>query len=35
LHKLRDEAKFPDLDTLIAQIDLDAQQARTLLNVNP
>ena len=35
LHKLRDEAKFPDIDTLIAQIDLDAQQARTLLNVNP
>jgi riboflavin kinase/FMN adenylyltransferase len=35
LHKLRDEAKFPDLETLIAQIDLDAQQARTLLNVNP
>ena len=33
LHKLRDEAKFPDLETLIAQIDLDAQQARTLLNV--
>jgi riboflavin kinase / FMN adenylyltransferase len=33
LHKLRDEAKFPDLDTLIAQIDLDAQQARVLLNV--
>lgn len=35
LHRLRDEAKFPDLDSLIAQIDLDAQQARTLLNVNP
>ncbi len=35
LHKLRDEAKFPDLDTLIAQIDRDAQQARTLLNVTP
>jgi riboflavin kinase / FMN adenylyltransferase len=34
LHKLRDEAKFPDLETLITQIDLDAQQARTLLNVN-
>ena len=33
LHKLRDEAKFPDLETLIAQIDLDAQQARELLNV--
>jgi riboflavin kinase/FMN adenylyltransferase len=35
LHKLRDEAKFPDLDSLIAQIDRDAQQARTLLNVTP
>jgi len=34
LHRLRDEAKFPDLESLIAQIDLDAQQARTLLNVN-
>jgi riboflavin kinase/FMN adenylyltransferase len=33
LHKLRDEAKFPNLETLIAQIDLDAQQARELLNV--
>lgn len=33
LHKLRDEAKFPNLDALIAQIDLDAQQARELLNV--
>jgi riboflavin kinase/FMN adenylyltransferase len=32
LHKLRDEAKFPDLDTLIAQIDRDARQARELLN---
>ena len=32
LHKLRDEAKFPDLETLIAQIDLDARQARELLN---
>jgi riboflavin kinase/FMN adenylyltransferase len=34
LHKLRDEAKFPDLPSLIAQIDRDAQQARDLLNVN-
>ncbi|MDP2432019.1 MAG: bifunctional riboflavin kinase/FAD synthetase [Pseudomonadota bacterium] len=33
LHKLRDEAKFPNLDALIAQIDLDAQQARELLGV--
>jgi riboflavin kinase/FMN adenylyltransferase len=32
LHKLRDEAKFPDLDTLIKQIDLDAQQARDFLS---
>jgi len=32
LHKLRDEAKFPNLDALIAQIDLDARQARELLN---
>ncbi len=33
LHKLRDEAKFPNLDALIAQIDLDARQARELLGV--
>ena len=33
LHKLRDEAKFPNLETLIAQIDLDAKQARELLGV--
>ncbi len=33
LHKLRDEAKFPNLDALVAQIDRDAQQARELLNV--
>ncbi len=33
LHKLRDEAKFPDMTSLIAQIDRDAQQARELLNV--
>jgi riboflavin kinase/FMN adenylyltransferase len=32
LHKLRDEAKFPNLETLIAQIDMDAKQARELLN---
>ncbi|HNQ05082.1 MAG TPA: bifunctional riboflavin kinase/FAD synthetase [Thiobacillaceae bacterium] len=32
LHKLRDEAKFPNLETLIAQIDVDARQARELLN---
>ncbi len=33
LHKLREEAKFPSMETLIAQIDLDAQQARELLSV--
>ena len=33
LHKLRDEAKFPNMETLIAQIGIDAQQARELLNV--
>lgn len=33
LHKLRDEAKFPSLEALIAQIDRDAAQARGLLNV--
>ncbi len=33
LHKLRDEAKFPSLKALIAQIDKDAAQARELLNV--
>jgi riboflavin kinase/FMN adenylyltransferase len=33
LHKLRDEAKFPSMEALIAQIDLDAKQARELLNV--
>jgi riboflavin kinase / FMN adenylyltransferase len=33
LHKLRDEAKFPNLEALIAQIDQDARQAREMLNV--
>ncbi len=33
LHKLRDEAKFPSLEALIAQIDEDAMQAREMLNV--
>jgi riboflavin kinase/FMN adenylyltransferase len=33
LHKLRDEAKFPNFDALVAQIDKDARQARELLNV--
>jgi riboflavin kinase / FMN adenylyltransferase len=33
LHKLRDEAKFPSLEALIAQISEDARQAREMLNV--
>jgi riboflavin kinase/FMN adenylyltransferase len=33
LHKLRDEAKFPNFDALVAQIGKDAGQARELLNV--
>lgn len=33
LHKLRDEARFPDLPSLIRQIDRDAALARELLNV--
>jgi riboflavin kinase/FMN adenylyltransferase len=33
LHKLRDEARFPSLEALIAQIERDAAQARELLNV--
>jgi len=32
IHKLRDEARFPDLASLIAQIDNDAAQARALLS---
>lgn len=31
LHKLRDEAKYPDLDTLIAQIHRDCDAARAFL----
>lgn len=34
LHKLRDEAKFPNFEALVAQIGKDADQARELLNVN-
>ena len=30
--KLRDEEKFPDLPTLVAQMDRDAQQARRMLD---
>jgi riboflavin kinase/FMN adenylyltransferase len=33
LHKLRDEAKFPSFDALVAQIGKDAAVARELLNV--
>lgn len=32
LHKLRDEAKFPNFDALVAQIGKDADLARELLN---
>lgn len=32
LHKLRDEAKFPNFDALVAQIGKDASLARELLN---
>jgi riboflavin kinase/FMN adenylyltransferase len=28
LHKLRDEEKYPDLDTLVAQIGKDVNQAK-------
>lgn len=31
LHKLRDEEKYPDLDSLVAQIHRDCANARTLL----
>ena len=31
LHKLRDEAKYPDLDTLVAQIRRDVDNAKTFL----
>lgn len=33
LHKLRDEAKFPNFQALVEQIGKDAAQARELLNV--
>lgn len=33
LHKLRDEAKFPNFDALVVQIGKDAALARELLNV--
>ncbi|MDO9636678.1 MAG: riboflavin kinase, partial [Thiobacillus sp.] len=31
LHKLRDEEKYPDLDTLVAQIRRDVDNARHFL----
>jgi riboflavin kinase/FMN adenylyltransferase len=34
LHKLRDEAKYPDLDTLVAQIGLDVDNAKHYLNTH-
>ncbi|MDP1864043.1 MAG: bifunctional riboflavin kinase/FAD synthetase [Thiobacillus sp.] len=34
LHKLRDEEKYPDLDSLVAQIKLDVDQAKHLLAQN-
>lgn len=33
--RLRDEEKFPDLPTLVAQMDRDAAEARRLLQYNP
>ena len=35
LHKLRDEEKYPDLPSLIAQIDLDCQHARAWFAARP
>ncbi|WP_348945015.1 bifunctional riboflavin kinase/FAD synthetase [Chitinibacter sp. FCG-7] len=34
LHKLRDEEKYPDFDTLIAQIGVDCQQAKEWFAAN-
>ncbi len=34
LHKLRDEEKYPDLDSLVAQIKLDVDQAKHFLAQN-
>ncbi|HSS07516.1 MAG TPA: riboflavin kinase, partial [Rhodanobacteraceae bacterium] len=33
--KLRDEAKFADLDAMVRQIHLDAAEARAILEANP
>ena len=33
LHKLRDEEKYPDLDTLIQQIERDVEDARIITSV--
>lgn len=35
VHKLRDEASFPDLPALVRQMHEDARQARALLNAPP
>ena len=32
LHKLRDEEKYPDLDSLIAQIGRDVENAKSFFN---
>jgi len=34
MHKLRDEAKFPDLESLAKQIALDVEQAKRWLENN-
>ena len=33
--KLRDEEKFADLDAMVRQMDLDAAEARAILEANP
>jgi riboflavin kinase/FMN adenylyltransferase len=35
VQKLRDEAKFDDLDAMVRQIDRDAEQARVVLEKSP
>jgi riboflavin kinase/FMN adenylyltransferase len=35
VRKLRDEAKFDDLDAMVRQIGRDAEQARSILGVAP
>jgi riboflavin kinase / FMN adenylyltransferase len=34
LHKLRDEARFPDLQSLTRQISLDVEQAKQWFEIN-